>query len=340
MSSGDGSFLRNSAGLTGWGTADRLGDMARPLRIERADTCYHVLNRGNAQAPIFQDAADYEGFLDRLGRCAARFEIDVLAYVLMANHYHLLLRTHRANLSSAMQWLGVAYSVWYNRRHRRCGHLFQGRFKSFLVQEQEYIRKLLLYIHRNPLRAKVVSRVRDYPWSSYRALAYGRAEPAWFDPEETCRVVDIDGPAFRRAVAGYDETEDDLFSHLYYGLVLGSAGTVEMLRGEFEDRSDAEKPQVQQLRSHGGIPACIASYCRVLGIDGTAYRSLRSPARRTVRPERDLLMYLLWRDGRFRLAQIAEHFGTKYAAVSRARARAEARLRKDGRLRRRLTIRV
>lgn len=302
--------------------------------------CYHVLNRGNAQAPIFHDPVDYQGFLDRIGRCAARFEIDVLAYVLMANHYHLLLRTRRANLSSAMQWLGVAYSVWHNTRHRCSGHVFQGRFKSFLVQEQEYIRRLLLYIHRNPLRAKVVQRVRDYPWSSYAALAWGRGGPAWFDAAETYRLVDIDGRAFRRAVASYDEKRDDLFSDLHYGLVLGSGGTIASLREQIATRVEAEKPQVRQLRSHGGVAACITSYCRILNIGDAAYRSLLRPVRRTVRPERDLLIYLLWRDGRFRLAQIAEHFGIKYAAVSLAKTRAEAHLQKDRKLRRRLAITV
>jgi putative transposase len=312
--------------------------MARPLRIAQEDTCYHVINRGNARARIFHEPADYQGFLDRLGRGAERFEIDVLAYVLMGNHYHLLLRTHRANLSAAMQWLGVAYTCWHNARHRRSGHLFQGRFKSFLVQEQEYVYRLLLYMHRNPLRAKVVERLADYSWSSYRALAYGRGGPAWFHAAATYRLLDIDAKAFRRAVAAYDERRDDLFSNLYYGLVLGSAEAVESLRQQFVEASDPEKPQVHQLRSHGGIEACIAPCCRILGISDATCRALRRPTRHTVRPDRDLMIYLLWRDGRFRLAQIGEYFGISYPAVSLAKARAEARLQKDKPLQRRLKI--
>jgi len=312
--------------------------MARPLRIEREDTCYHVINRGNARARIFHEPADYQGFLDRLGRCAERFEIDVLAYVLMGNHYHLLLRTRRANLSAAMQWLGVAYSSWHNARHRRSGHLFQGRFKSFLVQEQEYVYRLLLYMHRNPLRANVVARLADYPWSSYRVLAYGRGGPAWFDAAGTYRFLDIDGKAFRRAVAAYEEKRDDLFSHLYCGLVLGSAEVVESLRQQFGKSSDVEKPQVQQLRLHGGVEACIASCRRVLGISDAACRALRRPTRHAARPDRDLLIYLLWRDGRFRLAQIGEYFGVGYPAVSVAKARAEARLQNDKAFQRRLNL--
>jgi putative transposase len=85
--------------------------MARPLRIDQEDTFYHVLNRGNERRAIFRDDADREGFLARLGRCAERFSLGVYAYVLMGNHYHLLVRTHEANLSAAIQWLGVSYSA-------------------------------------------------------------------------------------------------------------------------------------------------------------------------------------------------------------------------------------
>jgi len=127
--------------------------MARPLRIYQQGTFYHVLNRGNERRVIFRDDHDREGFMDRLGRCSERFSLRVYAYVLMSNHYHLLVRTSEANLSAAIQWLGVSYSIWYNVRHHRSGHLFQGRFKSFLIAEDAYLYRLLLYIHRNPLRA-------------------------------------------------------------------------------------------------------------------------------------------------------------------------------------------
>jgi len=120
--------------------------MARALRIDQKDTFYHVLNRGNERRAIFRDEHDYEGFQDRLGRCSQRFSLDILAYVLMGNHYHLLVKTQEANLSAAMQWLQVAYGSWHNRRHRRSGHLFQGRFKSFLIQETQYLQRLLLYL--------------------------------------------------------------------------------------------------------------------------------------------------------------------------------------------------
>ena len=99
---------------------------------------------------------------------ASGFEIELFSYVLMSNHYHLLLRTRRANLSRAMHWFAGTYTRRFNNRHGRSGHLFQGRFKSILVENDAYILQLSCYIHRNPLRAGLVKRLADYPWSSYR----------------------------------------------------------------------------------------------------------------------------------------------------------------------------
>jgi putative transposase len=310
--------------------------MARPLRIDQKDTFYHVLNRGNERRAIFRDERDREGFLTRLGRCAERFSLDVYAYVLMGNHYHLLVRTREANLSAAIQWLGVSYSTWHNARHRRSGHLFQGRFKSFLIAEDAYLYRLLLYIHRNPLRAKFVPRLADYPWSSYRALAYGRGGPAWFDRRLVYERFDLDGKGFRLAVGRYDEREDDLLSRLYGGLVLGSDDVVERLRARLAGRRDRELPQLQALQSHGSVPDRLAEYARRLGIGKQELDRLSRPVRHRARSTRDALMYLLWREGRFRLGQIGPHFGVGYAAVSQACRRTQRRLETDRPLQRRL----
>lgn len=303
--------------------------MARPLRIDQEDTFYHVLNRGNERRAIFRDVRDREGFLSRLGRCAQRFSLGVYAYVLMGNHYHLLVRTREANLSAAIQWLGVSYSMWHNARHQRSGHLFQGRFKSFLIAEDAYLYRLLLYLHRNPLRARLVERLADYPWSSYRALAYGRGGPAWFDRRLVYEQFHIDGRRFRAEVGRYDEREDDLLSRLYYGLVLGSPALVEQLRQRLEGRWDREMPQLQALQSHGSIPERLTDYARRLGIGKPELAELLHPVRHRERSSRDALMYLLWREGRFRLGRIAPHFGVGYAAVSQACRRTERRLKTD-----------
>ena len=111
--------------------------MARALRLEVRDGWHHVTSRGNERKSIFRDDRDRKRFLEFLGEVSQRHGLVVAAYVLMDNHYHLVVRTPRANLSRAMQWLNLSYSSAFNRRHHRSGHLFQGRFKSVLVDPGE-----------------------------------------------------------------------------------------------------------------------------------------------------------------------------------------------------------
>ena len=145
--------------------------MARPVRLDYPDTFYHVLSRGNERRDIFRDRQDYENFTDRIRIMVERFGIEVHAYVLMTNHYHLLIRSRDANLSRAIQWLGLTYSTYFNRRHMRSGHLFQGRFKSFVIEDDQYFTAMCLYIHGNLIRAGIVQNFLDYPWSSYPTYA-------------------------------------------------------------------------------------------------------------------------------------------------------------------------
>ena len=128
--------------------------MARPIRIEYEAAVYHVTMRGNDRRNLFEDDADRERFLAKLGESGILFEMRLYLYCLMSNHVHLVLGTPRANLSRFMQRLETAYTVYFNHRHRRCGHLFQGRFGSVLVEEDEYMLKLSRYVHLNPVFTK------------------------------------------------------------------------------------------------------------------------------------------------------------------------------------------
>src|SRR5213594_3117448 len=107
--------------------------MARPLRIERIGCWYHLTARGNERRDIFRDDKDRRHFLELLEEVVSMFAVRLHAYVLMSNHYHLLVEITEANLSRAIHWLNVSYTVWFNRRHGRSGHFFEGRFKSVLV---------------------------------------------------------------------------------------------------------------------------------------------------------------------------------------------------------------
>ena len=145
--------------------------MARPLRIEFPGAIYHVTSRGNAQAAIFLDDIDRKSCLSVLGLALRRFNVICHAYCLMTNHFHLLLETPDANLSSAMRQFNSVSTQAFNRRHGRVGHLLQGRFKAIVVDRDAYLLELCRYIVLNPVRAGMVKEPDSYPWSSYRATA-------------------------------------------------------------------------------------------------------------------------------------------------------------------------
>jgi len=311
--------------------------MARPLRIEQADTFYHIVHRGNERRQIFSDDKDHLRFLDFLGTCSKRFDLEIWSYVLMSNHYHLLLRTQQANLSRAMQWLGVSYSVYYNHRHKRSGHLFQGRFKSFLVLEDDYLKRLILYIHRNPLRAGMVERLRDYPWSSYYGVAYGRNSPDWFDANLVLDYLAFERKDFRRAVASYDEASDDLLSHVWYGVVLGSSEAVTRIKQQLKTPIHKEQPQSRQLKRHGNIGELSEKYRKILRIPRREYEQYFRPIRHRRRPYRDVLIYLIWLSGGFSLEDLGHYFNVSYPAISNCRRRGLEYVATNGKLRKTLT---
>ena len=151
--------------------------MARPLRIEFKDALYHVTSRGDKRADIFEDDVDREGFLVVLKAVCSRFNWRIHAYCLMDNHYHLLVETPEGNLSLGMRQLNGVYTQNLNRKHGRVGHVFQGRFKSIIVEKDAYLLELARYIVLNPVRARMVRKAKSWPWSSYRATL-GIAPPA------------------------------------------------------------------------------------------------------------------------------------------------------------------
>ena len=145
--------------------------MARPLRVEYPGAFYHVIARGNNREKLFKNNYDNEKFIEYLEKAVERFSIIIHTYCLMSNHYHLLVETPDANLSKAMQWVNVSYATYFNKKHRRHGHLFQGRFKAILIDADVYLKHLSRYIHLNPVRAKMVSSPSAYHWSSYGAFS-------------------------------------------------------------------------------------------------------------------------------------------------------------------------
>lgn len=296
-----------------------------------------MLSRGNDRRDIYVDDDDRGMFLKCIAEVGERFAIDVLAYVLMGNHYHLLLRTRRANLSRAMQWLGVSYTTRFNRRHTRSGHLFQGRFKSMLVQNDAYLLQLSYYIHRNPLRAGLVERMADYRWSSYRPYAYGKQVPEWLNTEVILSQLVNAGDrhkAYREDAREYAKEEGRLWEDLHHGFILGSERFVETIRETYlPEVPHEEVPQQKQVANQIDVEGLLSRASRLLGCDVEQFR--RSGR---VSPqfflERDMLLYLVRQTGVLTDRRIGEMFGLSYSAVSRRASVFKARLEENRALQR------
>lgn len=142
--------------------------MARQLRIKYENAFYHVLSRGNNKKEVFKTDADKNKFLKIISEAHDKYKILIHSYVLMKNHYHMIIQTPVPNLSKAMQYINSKYTGYFNYANKEVGHLFQGRYKAILVDKDEYLLPLSRYIHLNPVRAGYVKNPQEYQWSSFK----------------------------------------------------------------------------------------------------------------------------------------------------------------------------
>ena len=229
--------------------------MARPLRIEYPGAFYHVINRGNSGQDLFKDKRDRERFLECLKTIVDRFSLKIHVYCLMTNHYHLLIETPDANLSRAIQWLNLSYAAYFNRKQNRQGHLFQGRFKSILVEAETYLKELSRYIHLNPVRAGVMEKADAHLWSSYGAYIGKTKRPEWL---ETRWLLSQFGQKNKDAKQRYRNfvemvnpaTFENPEKELTSGVILGTGGFVKWVKETFvyPRENDKEIPQLKNMK--------------------------------------------------------------------------------------------
>jgi REP element-mobilizing transposase RayT len=310
--------------------------MARQWRITFPGAFYHIMSRGNERQDIFRCDDDRKMFLDLIGDFSERFEIDMFTYVLMDNHFHLLLRTRQANLPKAMQWLGTTYTRKFNNRHDRSGHLFQGRYKSILVENDQYLLHLSCYIHRNPIRAGIISRLADYPWSSYPSYGYARKTPKWLDTSLILNLMTNSRTdphlEYREKVQQYSDETKNIWEDVENGLIYGSEDFVTDIRSRFlsEDKNP-ELPQCNQIAKTITTRELLNNAAAALNFDLKA-----AATGKRVTPEdkdkRDLLIFLLWESGRLTNKEIGSYFGLTYSSVSRRVAKTRKRLPQENEL--------
>jgi REP element-mobilizing transposase RayT len=225
--------------------------MPRQPRLDAPGTLHHVMGRGIEKTKIFSYKTDRDDFLKRLAELCQAGHMIIYAWVLMDNHFHLLLRTGNRSISTSMRKLLTGYVVNFNRRHKRCGHLFQNRYKSIICEDDPYLLELTRYIHLNPIRGGIVADIKDlgkYPWSGH-AVVIGTMKREW---QETDTVLAYFGRRRREAIKRYKE-------FIKEGLAQGRRDD---LKGGGLVRSSGGWSQVLSLRSREDK---IASDERILG---------------------------------------------------------------------------
>jgi len=273
--------------------------MARPLRLEFEGAIYHVTSRGNAKQEIFADDEDRQTFLMHLARAVRRFSWICHAFCLMGDHYHLLIETPSANLSRGMQYLNSAYTQAFNRRHGRSGHVLQGRYKAVLVEKESHLLELTRYLVLNPVRAGLVRRPEEWPWSSYSATV-GLADVPdflhtdWilsnFHDDKSCAKE-----AYREFVGQGCATNP--WDELQGGVLLGSERFARAMKPLISGRSSVgEIPRRERFASRPALEELFS------GINDIRARNER--------------IYRAVYDHQYPLAQVARHLGLHYSTVS------------------------
>ena len=273
--------------------------MARPLRIEYEGAVHHITSRGNARAEIFLNDDDRNLFLETFSKVVARSGWICHAYCLMSNHYHLLIETPTPNLSRGMQLLNGIYTQKFNRQNKRSGHVFQGRFKAILVEKESYLLELARYVVLNPLRARMVRSVGDWPWSSYLATCGQIEAPEFLEIDWILSQFDAKRArairAYRHFVSqGYDFP---VWDSLRAGSLMGSDVFVEHLRPLLHDMP--LDPNVLRREHDVARP----------GLDDL-FSTMSDKA------SRDELIHQAARIHHYKLQEVGDHLGLHFSTVS------------------------
>jgi len=307
--------------------------LARPLRIDHPGGYYHITNRGVGGGRIFFDDGDRRDFLQRLAEASQRWGLVFHGYCLMTTHYHVEVETPEGNLSRAMQWVNQVYASGVNRRQRRVGHLFQGRFKSVLVEAETQLHVLTRYIHMNPVRAGIVERPADYRWSSYRAYVGLRKPQEWLDVSGTLKMFGRSRREQRRAYRKFVEEEavaENPLKDMAFGAVLGTREFVEWAQQKLKAKpDDREVSGLTQALPRPTLEAICELVAREYKTDESV---LRVKGRKRNEP-RDVAIHLSREHSRRTLNEIGTYFGgVGAAAVCLTCRRMAERMKRNRRL--------
>src|SRR5262249_37493953 len=280
--------------------------MARPLRIQYPGAVYHVMNRGGSRQRVFVDKQDYEGFLKTIGEVHDRWPVEVFAYCIMGNHYHMCLRTPEGNLSRVMQHLDELYTQQFNRLHRRDGALFRGRYKAIVLDKDNYLAQVVRYIHLNPVEAGLVREPESYAWSSHRFYLQRSGVPEWLRIEDVMGYFSSISRFHEFVLEGNDKALEKFYKNGRQSPVLGDEefrnGLMEkpirVGRGHPRYERVAVRPSIDQV-----LKALVTNY-------GLKVEDLMKGKRGKDNEPRKVGMYLAKELYNLKLKEIAAQFGT------------------------------
>jgi len=252
--------------------------MARQLRIQYPGAFYHVTCRGNERRKIFFDDNDRYRFVKLLEESLEIYQVVLYAYVLMDNHFHLVLQTGRANLSEFMRRFNICYTGWFNYHHNTCGHLYQGRYKALLVDADNYLLELSRYVHLNPVRVGKLRRcdyherwqyVKKYQWSSLVGYVNAKRTVDFVEYDVVLAMVGGRRAYQRFLYDGVREGLEDIFEDVQYQTILGDNDFVALVKGEYIERGSLrEQPMYRGIVAKVIEPKVVIACCaEVLGIE-------------------------------------------------------------------------
>jgi REP element-mobilizing transposase RayT len=301
--------------------------MARPLRINYEGAFHHITARGNERKKIFLSKADYDTFLNFLKDASHKYGIIIHCYALMGNHYHLVVETPRGLLSRFMHDINSGYTTYFNIKRKRAGHLFQGRYRSLLVEKDSYLLELSRYVHLNPCRAGIAERPEDYPLSSYRAYIHPDESTIVFrdlvlgmvssDPQQA-------PTKYRMFVEEAINGEQPPFFKTYGGMILGSKEFIKESLEKIKEES-LGKHETSGKRLLIVPPPDIQEIISFLALRHHVLEEtiISSP------PYRHYAIYLFRKYTTLTNSEIGQYFGIGIAAVTKAVTRLTCKMKAD-----------
>jgi len=302
--------------------------MSRPLRISYPGALYHITARGNEKNLIYREKEDYRKFLKILSDLPKRFSIVIYGYVLMGNHYHLLIETHKGNITKVMHYLNTVYTGYFNRKYHRVGHLFQGRYQGLLIEKDRYLLSVSRYIHLNPVRALMVKRPEEFNWSSYLQYIGKREREKWLNCNWILRRYSKDELKARRSYQAFVEEGLTLKKNPFHNLnskpIVGSKSFIEETKRKIKLKKQREIPKSRRLAKR-------IKYEEVMAILTKRFRISEQKIREVERHDnlpRKICLYLLRKCTDISNEEIGRYFGIGYTAVSQVASQLKREMEK------------